>query len=375
MGMYVHSARDYAGLIKGVKMAASGQKSYAERLGERLTSLMEERGLTKHGLAKRLKEKHKRNMYKTICRLARGEGHAPQKDTLQLIAEALDILPTYLEYGIEQGEGEKGPNLTMEHADTGQKAVESTIQSSTSPPKIEVRRIEDPSDPDLPPALDLYCERIPDHLLREPDDIVRWLKEDLEAKREGTATVEDYFLIAKMRGEVCGLLYSHYYLRRRMMIIIVSKEGVPGTHHSAISRALLEYLLRELSETLEGVVAELESEEKKSRMRLFRWWARINDVTIGEIKIDYLQPKLSLWDEDEQEEKLMLIYGRTRPPYLSIPGMIPRSEVANVLDLIYNDSYGEAFEDDPVRDAEYRRYLKQLYERIVATLPEEVQVL
>ena len=158
---------------------------------------------------------------------------------------------------------------------------------------------------------------------------------------------------------------------------------IPDSRGLTSAEALAQYLSRELRKTLrdcEGIVFELEyptpkSENKtrfRSKMRRFLRLAEKQGVTVKEIDIYYRQPKLSLWENDYGEERQVLMYGRTKPPPLS--KTIPRTEAERVLDFIYNYIYGDYFEDDPVRNAEYRQYLNKLYETVVADLPEEIPV-
>ena len=158
---------------------------------------------------------------------------------------------------------------------------------------------------------------------------------------------------------------------------------IPDSRGLTSAEALAQYLSRELRKTLrdcEGIVFELEyptpkSENKtrfRSKMRRFLRLAEKQGVTVKEIDIYYRQPKLSLCENDYGEERQVLMYGRTKPPPLS--KTIPRTEAERVLDFIYNYIYGDYFEDDPDRDAEWRQYLKDLYETVVADLPEEIRV-
>jgi hypothetical protein len=79
---------------------------------------------------------------------------------------------------------------------------------------------------------------------------------------------------------------------------------------------------------------------------------------------------MSLWNPALREEPHHLMYARTRPPGLA--DAAPRSEIANLLDAVYNDWYGDRFATDAGRDGEYRAYLAGLCESALAQLPDPV---
>jgi hypothetical protein len=129
-----------------------------------------------------------------------------------------------------------------------------------------------------------------------------------------------------------------------------------------------------------GVVFEIEhfayadSPKRAKRCRIredhFRSLLRKRGLIVKSLVFEYRQPRLSLWDSDCKEEPQILLYGRTRPP--TVGSTVPKREVATIVDTIYNDWYGDCYEDDPDRNNEYRAYLRHLYNETVAALPDEV---
>jgi hypothetical protein len=251
---------------------------------------------------------------------------------------------------------------------------------------VVVRRISTPSDPNLLPALALYTRSIPENERDSQDDIVRWLEEVAIETKEGRCKLKDYFLVAIVGNRIAGLLYSQYYANSRLLFI--SFMAVDPNIHEArrclASTALLHHMSRELHTGLkncEGLIFEIEysktSNKKRdatsrARARHFRALARMQGIVVKQIEIDYKQPKLSLWDGGHSEERLHLMYGRTKSPHLS--ATVPKSEVEKVLGFLYNEIYGDAFEDDPKRDSQYRHYLTALCQRTLKHMPEMIVV-
>lgn len=251
---------------------------------------------------------------------------------------------------------------------------------------ILVRRIRAAGDPDLLPALALYTRGIPENERDNQDDIVRWLKEVEIESREGPCKLKDYFLVAKAGSRVAGFLYSQYYPNSRLLFVsfMAVDPNIPEARRCLASTALLQYMSRELRSGLkscEGLVFEIEysrSGHKKrdatcrARMRHFRALAGTRAIVVKEIGIDYKQPRLSLWESDQREERQHLLYGRTRSPHLS--ATIPRNEAEKVLRFLYEEIYGDNFEDDPRKNTQYRQYLGNLCHRTLRDLPEMIPV-
>lgn len=253
-------------------------------------------------------------------------------------------------------------------------------------PHIRVRMIKEHRDPNLDLALDLLTFRrrhqIPANERDDAEDIRRWVREVEEETRIGRCNLKDYFLVAKLKDKVLGFMYAHFYPRRGLAFIsyIVNNPALAEGRNREVTRKLVARLKRELTKKAkgcQGILFELQIDEetrsKNSRAEDFRQLARKEDVVLKEIRINYLQPKLSLWDTTCEEERLHLMYARIQQPYLV--GSIPKDEIEKILEFIYSDIYGDQFEDDSKKNAEYRKYLEDLYTSTVARLPETVHLL
>jgi hypothetical protein len=268
-------------------------------------------------------------------------------------------------------------------------------QRPTKPRELPpIKRIEDPEDPDFRDALALHDRAtswgtVPGNAWDAPEDIARWFKEVHLETKDGRSKLADYFLVAKVSGRVGALLYGQYYPDVRLMFIsyMVVDRDFRDARQAQFTAALVEYLATDLQGTLatcEGVVFELEygsetDERQKSlcraRYRRFRGLAEAKNIVVREIVIPYMQPKLSLWEDGREEERLHLMYARIRPSTFSHgTRTIPRSEAEKVLRFVYKEIYGDHFDTIPDWDTEYRAYVNSLYERAVSGLPDEVPV-
>lgn len=60
---------------------------------------------------------------------------------------------------------------------------------------------------------------------------------------------------------------------------------------------------------------------------------------------------------ETDEEKQHLMYARTKPP--QIESSVPRKEVGDLLTFVYQEIYGDQFQDDKARNENYRYYLDE----------------
>ena len=95
--------------------------------------------------------------------------------------------------------------------------------------------------------------------------------------------------------------------------------------------------------------------------------------TLRALDIEYLQPRLSLMDEDGSERPLLLMFARTQRH--SGHAAISPEEVAQVLSFIYTDLYPEGFSSDPGQNELYRQYCAKLMQRVIAALPPIIHLL
>lgn len=96
-------------------------------------------------------------------------------------------------------------------------------------------------------------------------------------------------------------------------------------------------------------------------------------IVLKRLEIEYRQPKLSLWDPSLTEERQHLIYGRFSEPPLA--GNVSKQEATHVLDAVYNCWYGDCYLNDASKDAEYRQYVRAIYDDMVSSLPAQVPIL
>jgi hypothetical protein len=106
----------------------------------------------------------------------------------------------------------------------------------------------------------------------------------------------------------------------------------------------------------------------RARMRHFRAFVTILDLVPKEIDIEYVKPRLSLWDDEQREERQHLIYARVAPP---IGSEITKHKLEEVMSFLYGETYADQFEDDQAKDAKYREYLGNLKKRVMDGLVGE----
>lgn len=249
---------------------------------------------------------------------------------------------------------------------------------------ICIKKVKSPDEPDLLVALEKFYQVIPENELDPPETIVRWIQEVYDETKEGKCKLKDCFLIAKIKRKICGILYCQYYPDSRFFFIsyIAIDKNMKLARECYVSTAMIKYFTKHFKKEFkesEGIIFELEypkSNEKSrestclARKRRFFTIARMQNLAVKEIDIKYLQPKLTLWGDDYKEEKQFLMYARTRKPHL--PDLISIQEVKKILQFVYLEIYGDHFENDPSKDKEYRKYLENLYKKVVSDLPEKI---
>ncbi|HKZ82845.1 MAG TPA: hypothetical protein VJ793_04220 [Anaerolineae bacterium] len=249
--------------------------------------------------------------------------------------------------------------------------------------QVVVTRVVGPLGEDLVGALDLYERRLPENERDSIDNIVRWQAEFEAGVKDNRTKFDDYLLIAKCGGQVCGLLYAQYYHRTRLLLVsyLISDDRIPQKHRivPAIRKKLATILKTELA-ACAGIVFELEHPDFskrprrcRGRQRLFTALALEMGMVVKRLGIDYKQPRLSLWDPSYSEEPQVLMYARRRAPALD--DSIPKGEVVHILDTLYNSWYGDCYEDNTERDSEYRAYLRSLFQNTVSQMPDRVPLM
>lgn len=101
-------------------------------------------------------------------------------------------------------------------------AVGLYIKNRAYPPDgetVTVELVTDATAPSVLAALYLFTRRIPERERFQPEDIVRWLREDLENRQANGSVLRDYFLIARTQARVCGFTLMHFYPQHQLAFI------------------------------------------------------------------------------------------------------------------------------------------------------------
>lgn len=243
--------------------------------------------------------------------------------------------------------------------------------------QVVVRRIKDAADPDLPSALELYEQRIPDAQRFEAAGIVRRLS-------EGRAS--DCFLIAKFRKKVCGFSLFHYYPERGLglfaYMVVAKRPGIPS---NAISQALMSrisYLVKKKKgyRDLEGFVMEVEDPrlhtgkkrlESLARVRRFSMLAAIGGFSVRAVDISYKQPPLGYLDADNHQEELLLLFATATDTSANLD----KRKLAELLEFIYLNVYPDGYSADQEECIHYKEKCARLKDKLMQQLPERARML
>lgn len=252
---------------------------------------------------------------------------------------------------------------------------------------VEIRRITSAKDQDIFQLIALYENNFPANERDDFETIIRWLEEVEAETLEGRCKLIDLFLVAKVGSRVIGWCYAHYYVASQFLFVsflVVDREMTEARRGSATYK-LLEFIAEELKRKqlrrCRGIIFEVEhpqavpeerQREAAARIRHFAALARAHGWIARTLQLNYLQPRLDIWSGQFQEQPLALMYIRTRGRQLSRD--ISRKEAKAIVGFIYNEVYGDHFEDDRQRDREFRTYLRQLHAQVTDDLPQRVAV-
>ena len=251
--------------------------------------------------------------------------------------------------------------------------------------RFEIKRVTDPSDPDVAIALELYEDRIPPEERDSSEDIVRWLEEVRRETREGKCQLTDFFLVAKVEDELVGFAYVQYYPRFSLgyFCYLVVKDKVPESKGSLLSLALLETanrLLRKADKACSGIVVEVDEprtlkgkrkNRADARIKLFRRLSRQLHFHLKSVSVPYFQPRLS-FEPDAEEYPLRLMYAVYNPK--REPSRLTKQEVVQILTFLSDAIYGDQFEHRVDWDQQYRAYLNSWRERLASQVPNIVEL-
>lgn len=251
---------------------------------------------------------------------------------------------------------------------------------------VAVKRIQDPADPDVFRALQLYERRIPPTERDDLDDIVRWLQEIQAETKRGVCKLKDYFLVAHAGEDLAGFAYVQFYPTASLGFFsyLAVDDSVPEARYCRVSTELVRHVCELLTRTgrCRGVVLEVEEPEAirgprarqaAARIRLFKALARMGGCALKSVRIPYVQPRLAISKESGGSEKrLRLMYTPFRPTHE--PRRLHKRDVEDLLDFLASGIYGDHFEHRKDLDAVYRDYLQEWKARLLQSVPEVVEL-
>jgi hypothetical protein len=251
--------------------------------------------------------------------------------------------------------------------------------------EIVVRRIEDPQDLDLSPALDLYEDRIPIGQRFESADIIRWLREDSELRAGGHGP-SDTFLIAKRRRKVCGFILFHYYPRDRILffayLVVAKGPGIPTNRISEAITKKARKVIRWHPPFSRKLVHVLEVEDPRrqtagasrnkslARIIIFSRIAEASGLTLRGVDFAYLQPPLTHDENPPRQEPLLLMLAEA-----SAGARLGRNRLADLVDFIYTELYPSGYSNDPHEVQRYKDLCQRLGHELKARIPTEIPLL
>lgn len=252
---------------------------------------------------------------------------------------------------------------------------------------LRIKRILKSTDKDIDQLIDVYEYLLPANERSPGTDILRWLDEYQEKRRDPRHTLEEYWLVGKYKSRVVSILFFQYYLDSKYLFI--SYYGVDDRFEEkgeTPSSVMLKKMRKSFGKELKrckGIVYETDAPEtvadtkkkmeRKARSRLFKTYAKRLGYVAYDIGIDYIAPRLALeQSEYYEEEHLRLSYIPLKKTYPD--NIITKDEVLEILHFVYLQVYGDQYNDDLERDKEYRDYLSILFEMYKDDLPDKISL-
>ncbi len=249
--------------------------------------------------------------------------------------------------------------------------------------------IVDPADPDLRVALALYNKSFPEDQRCDEADMVRWVREDARHRKQlKYPDLTDWYIVAKYKRVVCGLVVFHYSrLSGLGLIAYMVTEKKPGLAANDISAALgarVARLFRRRRELrgCKGFVVEVEDpreastkrkrDERLARIRRFCTLAETQELSLRAFEFDYKQPRLSL-ERDDAERRMLLLSARYQGNTNEI--LSARTEAIECLKFVLTEIYPDGYDIDLQQCEAYRKYCAELMQREVASLPDPLRAL
>ncbi len=244
-----------------------------------------------------------------------------------------------------------------------------------------VRQITEANDPDLSKAIALLASHLRANVCDLGYDIRRWLEEVAQEKLEKRNKLEDYFFVCKRREAVVGVVYFHVYPKEEYAFVsyLVKEKRTEASRDSYVVTALASKVKDTIifqhpnckAILFELEMARLQDEpsmrlEKAARISLFQ---RMFPGCF-ELKIHYVQPKLAL-DPNREEEAQHLMVIPIAP--VAKARLLPYREAAKMVKFVYGRVYGDAFETQESND-KYVAYLKALTASVLRAIPRQVEL-
>jgi hypothetical protein len=262
--------------------------------------------------------------------------------------------------------------------------------SSRRARRVKIRRLLGQRDHDLSDLLELYSDLFPpDGSNYTEEEVAEFISAGAGVNHARHVPAERIFLLAQIKGEVIGFIWSCYYPRRRAAII--PYYGIDKSVKEA-RLGVAVYLVRRLIKTLRkckpscrNVVFEVQkpnltldiAERRKrfARIRRFKEVGMELGIAIRELDFTYTRPRLSVLDDPlAKEEELVLLIATLDKSSSNLPWAkeLSRESLTQLLDFLYNDCYGDVYAVDDPRYLEFHRYLKTRLSEISLSLPAQV---
>ncbi len=252
--------------------------------------------------------------------------------------------------------------------------------------RIQIKLVVKKTQTEVPGMLEIYGRLFPDDGTNySSEEILNFLADKDGNKQSTHVQVEDFFLVATVRGAVVGLLFCHYYPEINYAIITylgIDKTVQPAREHGVefLLKCLMR-ILRSRKHLCELLIFELQkpsssldrtqNQERKARVGLFKQRAAMFGLHAYRVLIDYQRPKLSL-DPNLTEENLVLMcvpLGPHKPT-----SVLPKAGVIKLLEFIHHYCYADFYSPSDPAFADFQNYLKHRVDLYRRTLPELVPV-
>jgi hypothetical protein len=252
--------------------------------------------------------------------------------------------------------------------------------------RIKVREVKSARDGWVDDTLDLYERLFKEEQRIAASELVAWLQGE-HSGAPGQPALQQRLLIGTYRGTVVGMLKLLYCSQSQYGYIAyfgIDKAADVAARKVA-SKLMIRFLKRYVNrkwkkcrailfevETPLSSMSKAERGECEARLRLFRDVVRRQGHRVFRLKIDYRQPLLAdakSYSGTGRQLTVMFI-----PTIANSSPSVPRRNVEAMLEFLLLRVYSTAQTIDPWRKQEYEAYLKRLYEKALASLPEHVEI-